>query len=296
MTPPRHEARSPLRRAARLAPAACAALLLLSQIASHGAARAEPSLKGSPSSLDRQNRAAARAGLSKLHSGDDIRRAAERGVVRRVEGSELFELHDVSYPYAHPDLISFIHELARFYGRSCGERLVITSLMRPISEQPRNASDRSVHPTGLAVDLRYPVRPCRARLEPALLALEREGVVEATRERRPPHYHVTLDPERYLQVAAEDGALAALFGAARPAARPAASSAASSPAPAPTESASSSSPSARRPRTHVVAEGDTLWDLSVKWGVSVKEIKRANRLRRDSLSLGQRLKVPRRRP
>ena len=282
MTDLRPEERSPLTLAARLTPASCAALLLLSHLAAP--ARAEPSLRGSPSSLDRQNRAAARAGLSKLHSGDDIKRAAERGVVRRVEEGPLFELHDVSYPYAHPDLISFIHDLARFYQRACGDRLVITSLMRPISEQPRNASDRSVHPTGLAVDIRYPPRHCRARLEPALLALEREGVVEATRERRPPHYHVTLDPERYRQAIAQEGALAPLSLAA-PAAPPQGRA-----APPPAAS------SARRSGTHVVVEGDTLWGLSVKWGVSVQEIKRANRLRKDSLSLGQLLKVPRRRP
>jgi hypothetical protein len=50
----------------------------------------------------------------------------------------------------------FVKRLAGQYRAACGERLVVTSLTRPASLQPRNASDRSVHPTGMAVDLRVP--------------------------------------------------------------------------------------------------------------------------------------------
>ena len=275
---------------------------------------AEPSLRGSPESLDRQNEAARAAGLSKRYSGDEIRRAAEEGVVRRVEGGALFELHQVSYPYAHPDLVRFLSELARFYLSACGDRLIITSLMRPINEQPRNASDRSVHPTGIAVDLRYPARPCRARLEPALLSLERQGVIEATRERRPPHYHVTLNPEVYTRITAQEGGLRALAVSpvTPPPTRPQApqvsqvsqvSQVGATGATGATGEGGEGGASAQGASrgaggvtpggVYLVAEGDTLWDLSVRWGISVKDIKRANRLRRDALKPGQRLKVPR---
>src|ERR1700730_706468 len=47
----------------------------------------------------------------------------------------------------------------------------------------------------MAVDLRRSDRrACRQWLESTLLALEGEGMVEATREHWPPHYHVAVFP------------------------------------------------------------------------------------------------------
>jgi hypothetical protein len=57
---------------------------------------------------------------------------------------------------------TFVERLSSQYHNACGERLVVTSLTRPASEQPRNASDRSVHPTGMAIDLRLSTKgTCR---------------------------------------------------------------------------------------------------------------------------------------
>ena len=69
-----------------------------------------------------------------------------------------------------------------------------------------NASPLSVHPTGMAADLRRSSRPaCRAWLEKNLLTLEGKGVLEATKENHPPHYHVTLYPQPYMRYLASRG-------------------------------------------------------------------------------------------
>jgi hypothetical protein len=49
-----------------------------------------------------------------------------------------------------------------------------------------------VHPTGMAVDLRSPHGRCRRVLRTELLAMERAGALDATEERRPPHFHLTV--------------------------------------------------------------------------------------------------------
>jgi len=74
----------------------------------------------------------------------------------------------------------------------------VTSLTRPMSSQPRNASPLSVHPAGMAVDLRVPADDsARAWLEHVLLKLENAGVLDVTREHHPPHLHVALFPAAF---------------------------------------------------------------------------------------------------
>jgi LysM repeat protein len=46
-------------------------------------------------------------------------------------------------------------------------------------------------------------------------------------------------------------------------------------------------------RSHLVCRGDTLWDISRRYGVSVDDLKRANGLRgRAIIKPGQRLLIP----
>lgn len=45
-------------------------------------------------------------------------------------------------------------------------------------------------------------------------------------------------------------------------------------------------------QTYVVTQGDTLWKISQRFGVSVANIKEANNLKSDSLSVGQSLIIP----
>jgi hypothetical protein len=105
----------------------------------------------------------------------------------------------VSFPYARPEVRTFLEQLGHAYRAACGEPLVVTSLVRPITRQPWNASPISVHPTGMAIDLRRSDRRgCRQYLESTLLALEAEGMIEAIRERWPAHYHVAVFPDPLL--------------------------------------------------------------------------------------------------
>jgi hypothetical protein len=108
----------------------------------------------------------------------------------------------------------FLERLGEQYVEGCGERLVVTSLVRPTSEQPRNSHPLSVHPAGMAADLRVSSNgACREWLESTLLALESRSLLDVTREHHPPHYHVALFTEAYREyvqpLLARDSALAA---------------------------------------------------------------------------------------
>lgn len=175
--------------------------MALLALAVHPASANAQSLRGSSASLTRQNRAAQRHDFTYLRTAAQVRKFVEAGYLVEVpaRGAHHELASGVSFPYARPAVRTFLSRLAEQYHNACGEKLVVTSLTRPMSRQPRNASDRSVHPTGMAMDLRRSHRPaCQRWIERVLLDLERAGVLEATRERRPPHYHVALFPEPYL--------------------------------------------------------------------------------------------------
>ncbi|HKS06103.1 MAG TPA: DUF5715 family protein [Gemmatimonadaceae bacterium] len=147
-----------------------------------------------------------------LSTKRDVARFVSLGLLVPVPGSASYSLAGVSHRYARPAVRLFVERLADQYKAACGEKLVVTSLTRPESEQPRNASDESVHPTGMAVDLRISRdKRCRAWLENTLLSMERNGVIEATREKHPAHYHVAVFPVRYSDyVEAKTGAASSI--------------------------------------------------------------------------------------
>ena len=151
--------------------------------AAHGVAA--QSLRGSAASLDRQNRQARLHDFTYLQGPGQLRRFVSAGLLVPVEGNADYLLKDVSFQVARPEVRVFVERLAAQYRLACGERLVVTSLTRPVSNQPGNASDRSVHPTGMALDLRRPTTGrCGTWLQSTLLSLERARVLEATREQR----------------------------------------------------------------------------------------------------------------
>jgi hypothetical protein len=166
-----------------------------------GVPAAAQSLYGSHESLVRQNLVAQQHDYAYLRTSQEVAQAVESGALVAVHGNEDFQLadHEVSFRYARPQVKAFLEQLACAYHAACGEPLVVTSLVRPISRQPWNASPISVHPTGMAIDMRRSDRRgCRQWLESTLLALEGEGMIEATRERWPPHYHVAVFPDPML--------------------------------------------------------------------------------------------------
>ena len=217
------------------------------------------SLGGSASSLDRQVLQASQHDFTYLSNPRQLRRFVNAELLVRLSGNRDYTLSDVSFPFARPEVRLFVERLSAQYRRACGGQLVVTSLTRPRSHQPRNASSRSVHPTGMALDLRRPNGRCRQWLEGTLLSLEASGVLEATAERRPPHYHVALFPRPY--AAYVDGL---------------------------TQRAEAA-PSA--PRVHIVQAGDTLWGIARRHGASPHTLRQTNGLASSRIYPGQKLRI-----
>lgn len=190
-------------------------------------------LSGSRASMVRQHAVAVGNDYDFVKTPAQVHAQVDEGALVSVEGDGDFVLSGVSYPYARPEVKRFVEWLAARYRAATGSRLVVTSLTRPTSLQPRNASPLSVHPAGMAVDLRVPAAgESRAWLERTLLELERAQVLDVTREYRPPHLHVAVFPEAFAAYAERHLAPPV---AVAPAPRPSAPApvAAATPAPAP---------------------------------------------------------------
>lgn len=221
------------------------------------------SLRGSRASVNRMHRQAVRHDLHFYQTPAGVRRAAARGTFVRLSGNANYTLGAVRYPYVRPSTRTFVTRLGGQYHKACGQRLVVTGAVRPATRQPWNASDQSVHPTGIAVDLRKPTTTkCRAWLRNTLLSLERAGVIEATEEYGPPHFHVAVFPTPYTQYVRRHTGAATLARTDR------------------------SSPHYR------VRSGDTLWEISRRYDTTVGELMSANGLDDADLRPGQTLVVP----
>lgn len=220
------------------------------------------SLQGSPASLDVQNRIARQHDFTYIDTPARVNYFAEQGWLVRIRSNSNLRLdNEVSYPFARPEVELFVERLSSQYRSACGEQLVVTSLTRPLSRQPTNASDRSVHPTGMAIDLRYSNnRNCRAWLERVLSDLERQGVLEATRERRPVHYHVAIFPRQYSSY------VEALQ--------------------------SRQAQTASERLAYTVQRGDSLWEIARSHGTSVDDLKAVNGIDGNRIFAGQVIDVP----
>ncbi len=222
---------------------------------------AAQSLRGSPASVRRMYTRAQSRELHFHRSSRDIARSVQMGRLVAVEPSAYLALAEVSHPVALPTTQRFVERLAAQYHRACGERLVVTSATRTTAWDGPGASDRSVHPTGMAVDLRRSRRlSCRRWLRRTLRSLEGRGIVEATEEHHPAHFHVAVYPRRYRTYLAARGL----------------------PAPA----------TARRVAVYRVRTGDSLWKIAKRRGTTVRRLRTINHLRDNVIVPGQRLRVP----
>lgn len=211
-------------------------------------------LKGSRTSMERQHQAAIAYGYSFIRTSSSVSDLVNKGELVRVQPTSQMELHDVSYPYARSEVKLFLDRLSAQYKTICGEKMTVTSLLRPVDRQPANAASNSVHPTGMAVDLRIPPRGrCRSWLEQTLLTLEATDVLDVTRERNPPHYHVAVFTRSYSSYVATR---------------------------------------AQESNEYVVRPGDSLWLISARTGVHVSQLRAANGLKSDLINVGQRLLIP----
>jgi hypothetical protein len=173
-----------------------------------GSVATAQTLHGSPSSVDLMYTTAHRRDLQFFRTPDDIYEAAKSGALKMISVTEDLEMERVAFPFVLPNTLRFADSLAAEYHAACGERIVLTSGARPLDKQPRHASPKSVHPTGMAVDFRKPQNPtCLKWMRKSLIALEDAGVVEATEERHPVHFHVAVlrqRPEQHVQLVAGD--------------------------------------------------------------------------------------------
>lgn len=174
-----------------------AAATLVALLPAAGLAASE-SLRGSRASMKHQHGVARVEALEFQRTALEVMARVESGALVELAGNADYQLANVSFAYAVPEVRLLVERLARQYRGACGEQLVVTSLTRPTTNQPRNAHALSVHPAGMAVDLRISSKAaCRGWLERTLLSLESAEVLDVTRERTPPHYHIAVFPTAY---------------------------------------------------------------------------------------------------
>ncbi|HKV52987.1 MAG TPA: DUF5715 family protein [Gemmatimonadaceae bacterium] len=173
--------------------AALAALALGAAVPVH----AQSSLRGSRRSVVHAYSYAEHHDLELYRSAAEVRRAVRDGQLVRLRPNGHYTLHRVAYPYVTSTTRTFVERLASEYQIACGAPLEITSAVRPTRGQPANSSPLSVHPAGIALDLHRPSGACLAWLRHTLLTLESEGLVDATEERHPAHFHVIVFAEPY---------------------------------------------------------------------------------------------------
>jgi len=246
-----------------------AAFVAFIMVAGRPGLLAAQSLRGSLESVERMYDHAVSDGLPFYENSNDVRWAAARGELLQLRTDRGYELHRVAFPFVRPATLTFVERLAGEY-RACGEELVVTSGVRPESRQPSNSSLRSVHPTGMAVDLRKPRGPCLTWLRRELLTLEGDGVIEATEEHHPAHFHVAVFGPEYLR-----------FAGAMPEERPTAMIVAIAHTPPPSVA-----------RRYKVREGDSLWSIAQEHATSVRDLIAANKLGRTKIRPGQTLVIP----
>jgi hypothetical protein len=86
-----------------------AVILILSATTSLAQAQ---SLRGSPSSLDRQNRAARQQDYTFLTRASELERFVGAGLLVPLDGDAPYRLHDVSFNVARPEVKLFVERLS----------------------------------------------------------------------------------------------------------------------------------------------------------------------------------------
>lgn len=237
-------------------------------VTSAGVAEAQ-SLRGSRASIARIYGQARSHDLTFFRTSTSVHNAARRGELVRLEPNANLRLHDVSYPYALPTSRTFIYRLAAQYNDACGERMVVTSATRPKSLRLLNSTPRSVHPAGMAIDIRRPTRgSCLRWLRNTLVELNRTKAIEAVEERHPPHFHVAVFPRPYIAYLKRRGVSTTRLAGAMSEAR------------------------SGGDNTYKVRRGDSLWAIARRHNTTVDRLRTANGIRSSTLQPGQVLQIP----
>ncbi len=260
-------------------------------------------LHGSKASVEKMYDFAQSHHLTFYLTATTLDSAIAHGKLVPLTGDSTYELtRGVGFSYASREVKQFVQAFAPQYLHACGKPLTVTSAARPLSRQPHNANPHSVHPTGIAVDIRRPsAGPCLTWVRGALSRLEEQGVVEATEEHHPVHLHVAVlaAPGAPVVLPSLTNGMPAAPRVPSPAVvavagRPSATPTALAPAPpSPARQRASSADSAIHGRQYVVRDGDTLWDVAQRANVSVRTLARLNhRSERAVLRPGTTLTLP----
>ena len=269
---------------------ASVALLASSSAAQRRGRTSEPAeLHGSKESVEKMYTFATSHGLPFYLTQTNVDSAIARGRLVALTGDSTYELtRGVGFSYSTREARQFVQAFAPQYLTACGAPLTLSSAVRPTNRQPHNANPHSVHPTGIAVDIRRPYAgPCLDWVRGALAELERKGIVEATEEHHPVHLHIAVLVPPGGRVNLPN--LVAGVVAQRPTV-PVQSTANTSAAAG--DVALVKKTAAPGQRSYVVRQGDTLWDIAGKVGVSVDALKKANGGIRKALKPGTTLLVP----
>ena len=250
-------------------------LLTAALVAVPLAAASSQSLRGSKASVELMYTTAHSHDLAFLQTRDDVYGAVVSGALVMLSITEDLTLDKVAFPFVLPNTKRFADSLAAQYHAGCGERLEVTSGVRPIDEQPRNASPESVHPTGMAVDFHKPTGKCLSWLRANLLGLEGRHVIEATEEKHPAHLHVAVlsqlrePPIHRLASSTPHGAGNFISSAG--------------------EVALKATPD--KVLTYRVRAGDNLWTIAERNNTTTGDLQKLNHLRSTRLKVGTALKL-----
>lgn len=244
------------------------------------------SLRGSRASVDRMYTRAVSNDLDFYRTSKGVYQSVRDGELVMISSTMDMVLVDVAYPFVLPRTRDVVTVFARKYREACGERLVVTSAARPRFEQPRNASPKSVHPTGMAIDFRRPAGNCLGFMRQQLVLLERQGILEATEERRPVHFHVAV-----LQRGRFAPAAPAIATATTATPAPATPTTVG-PSPTVVDSAGEMTDVPKTgARRYAVKRGDTLSGIAKRFGMTVAQLKSLNGLKGSAIKPGQKLRV-----
>ena len=259
----------------------------------HTTSAAAQTLRGSRASVELMYERAQAESLDFMATPNEVYRALEAGTLQTLTFTDDLALDKAAFPFVLPSTRRFADSLATEFHSACGERLVVTSGVRPLDKQPRNASPQSVHPTGMAVDFRKPRDKCLAWLRASLVKLEGEGVVEATEERFPAHFHVAVLNQQPQQRVAS---VKPISGASSAAKVESANGDVSLAKQSDARKSGAVSTSGREKKTtaYVVRAGDNLSTIAMHHGTTTEELQKLNGLRASRIKVGQRIQLPER--
>ena len=175
-------------------------------------------LAGSKASLRRQNEAADRFGLSRLRDAAELERFIAASLLVPVQDNAAYAIDETLgeydrdrrelYTHARSWVPGFLDDVFGRVSRATGERFRVTALIRtmeyqrrlrrwnPNGAKGRNHYELSSHLTGATVDVSWKDVALSTifQIETRLRALERAGLIEATRERHNACWHIMVFP------------------------------------------------------------------------------------------------------